>query len=268
MVSSPISTQSASLDHMRYRVIEVNSLSGEGHILSSLSVLEMIYAIVKLQKRNSDSNNPYIWRDPFVLSKGHAALGFYVVLEEMGLIATNELNSFGTHGSRFGGHADARKFPLSYFSTGSLGHGLPVAVGAAFELAKSDPDAITYCICGDGEFMEGSVWESLFFATRMNLANLKILIDCNSTHISQGFSLERLMGILSEIGCATSEVDGHNVDEITAALQEHHSHAPQVLLCHTKMGYGVNLVEGKKEWHRKVVSPEDLIFVKQQFGIA
>ena len=230
-------------------------------------MMEMIYAIVKLQRINYDGDNSYIWRDPFVLSKGHAALGFYVVLEEAGLITSNELNTFGTHGSRFGGHADARKFPLSYFSTGSLGHGLPVAVGAAFELTKSDPDALVYCICGDGEFMEGSIWESIFFATRMNLVNLKILIDCNSTHASQGFSLERLMGILAEIGCEVSEVNGHDVDEIMRELRVESSTGPQILLCRTKMGNGVKLVEGKKEWHRKVVTSVDLISVKKQFGI-
>ena len=247
--------------------MEVNSLSGEGHILSSLSVLEMIIAIVTKQRQNKNNNNAYLWRDPFILSKGHAALGFYVVLEKMGLISTEELNKFGSHGSRFGGHTDARKFPLSYFSTGSLGHGLPVATGTAFQLMKSDPDASIYCICGDGEFMEGSIWESLFFATRMNLGNLKILIDCNSTHIPQKFNIERLGSILTEIGCSVKEVDGHDVQEILEALKEEKSSAPLVLLCRTRMGNGVELVEGKKEWHRKVVTPDDLNLVKKQFGI-
>ena len=75
------------------------------------------------------------------------------------------------------------------------------------------------------------------------------------------------MGILTEIGCVTSEVNGHNVDEIMCELREERSTGPQILLCRTKMGNGVNLVEGKKEWHRKVVTSVDLISVKKQFGI-
>ena len=258
----------AYLNRLRYRIMEVNSISGEGHILSSLSVLEMILAVVSVQQRAYDLNLPeYIWRDPFVLSKGHAALAFFVVMEDFGLIDPTELDSFGAHQSSFGGHVDARKSSLAYFSTGSLGHGLPVATGAALHLAKSDPDAIVYCICGDGEFMEGTMWEALFFAFEMKLDNLRILIDCNSTHNTQGFGQDALFRKFVAFGNEVKQVDGHNIIEITKALGGKPNLGPSIILCKTNMGNGISLVQGKKEWHRRVVNEVDLLMIKKELEV-
>jgi transketolase len=256
---------SAHLNRLRYRIMEVNSISGEGHILSSLSVLEMILAVVNVQRKSYNLNPPeYIWSDPFVLSKGHAALAFYVVMEDLDLLDPAELDRFGAHQSRFGGHVDARKSSLAYFSTGSLGHGLPVAIGAALQLSKSDSEATVYCICGDGEFMEGAMWEALSFASQMKLKNLRILVDCNSTHGAQGFGQDALFRRLRAFGNEVRQINGHNLNEITKALHKKPKLGPSVILCKTNMGNGVSLVQGKKEWHRRVISADDLLMIKKE----
>jgi len=254
------------MNKLRYRVLEVNSLSGEGHILSSLSSLEMLISIVANQSENFDKDYP--WDHPFILSKGHAALGFYVVLEFFGYIKEEELNNFAKYGSNLGGHIDSSKSSLFYFSTGSLGHGLPVAIGVAYVKKYSgDEKSPIFVICGDGEFMEGSIWESLQFASRMNLTNLKILVDCNNSHTSQGQNVNYLENIIRNIGFDVSIINGHDTRVIIDKISKISPSKPQVFLCETKLGHGVEFVEGKKEWHRRTISSLDLQQVKNQLGI-
>jgi len=253
---------------LRYRILEINSISGEGHILSSLSSLELMIAILNAQRKKTNFlDNSYPWEDPFILSKGHAALAFYVVLESLGLLKKSEIEGFGKIGSNLGGHPDSNKFPLAYFSTGSLGHGLPVSVGTAYSLANKSDYHRVYCLCGDGELMEGSIWESLAFASSMKLSNLQILVDCNSTHTKNGISIESLTKRLSGYDLEIVVVDGHNLDALNNVLNTPQKNNPRILLCKTIMGYGVPLVEGKKEWHRKRVGHDELVNVKAQLGI-
>ena len=253
---------------LRYRILEINSMSGEGHILSSLSCLELMIAVLSLQRKKSTlQTDSYPWEDPFILSKGHAALGFYVVLEAFGFLQSNEIENFGKFESNLGGHPDARKFPLAYFSTGSLGHGLPVAVGAAYSLGNKGDSSNLYCLCGDGEFMEGSMWEALHFASSMKLSNLQVLIDCNNTHTKNGISIESLVKRLSGFDLEIIVIDGHDLSQLQKTLTAPHSGRSRILLCKTKMGHGVPLVEGKKEWHRKWVGSEVLDKVRIELGV-
>jgi transketolase len=255
------------IKRLRYRILEINSISGEGHILSSLSSLELMIAILNVQRKKAHFRaDSYPWEDPFILSKGHAALGFYVVLESLDLLEKNDLEEFGKFGSKLGGHPDSTKFPLAYFSTGSLGHGLPVSVGAAYSLANKGGWHKVYCLCGDGELMEGAIWESLAFASAMKLSNLQVLVDCNSTHTKNGVSIESLTKRLSGYDLEIVVVNGHNLDELNIILETPQKNT-RILLCETKMGNGVPLVEGKKEWHRKKISTQELANVKVKLGI-
>jgi transketolase len=226
----------------------------------------MLISIVASQSENI--NKDYPWDHPFVLSKGHAALGLYAVLEFFGYIKNEELNNFAKYGSFLGGHIDSTKSSLFYFSTGSLGHGLPVAIGVAYVKKLSGDEASPiFVICGDGEFMEGSIWESLQFARRMNLTNLRILVDCNNSHTSQGQTVNYLENVIRNIGFDVSILNGHDVGMLIDKISIISPSKPQVFLCETKLGNGVKFVESKKEWHRRKISNLELQQVRNQLGI-
>jgi transketolase len=115
--------------------------------------------------------------------------------------------------------------------------------------------------------MEGTMWEALFFAFEMKLANLRILIDCNSTHNTQGFGQDALFRKFTAFGNEVKQVDGHDIIEIAKALGEKSNLGPSIILCKTNMGNGISLVQGKKEWHRRVVNEVDLQMIKKELEV-
>ncbi len=264
-----LNSLSDQINQIKYRIFEINNKVGEGHILSSLSCLNVIYEITNLQitrSLNSSGNDRYPWQDKFILSKGHAALGFYAILENFGLIETNELETFGSLGSKFGGHPDANKFNFAYVSTGSLGHGLPIAVGAAWAKKLKREVGEIYCLCGDGEILEGTTWESIITAGNLNLKNLTLFIDFNASHVSQSPSKNVLINVALNSGWDAVEVNGHNNDEIRGVLNAEKK-GPLLVISNTLLGGEVAYVQGKKEWHRKQVADSDLLNVARELGI-
>jgi transketolase len=258
------------INQIKYRIFEINNKVGEGHILSSLSCLNLIYEITSFQiARSLDSigYDKYPWQDKFVLSKGHAALGFYAVLENFGLIKTNQLETFGSIGSKFGGHPDANKLNFAYVSTGSLGHGLPISVGAAWAKKIKKENGEVYCLCGDGEILEGTTWESMITAGNLRLDNLTLFIDYNSSHNSQSPTKETLRSFALNSGWNAVEIDGHNNDEIRRIMNTK-KNTPLLVISNTILGGEVAYVQGKKEWHRKQVTDSDLLNVAKELGFS
>ncbi len=240
---------------IRKLILNASRASGHGHIPTSFSIVEMLCAVYDTMRH--DPKNPQ-WpeRDIFILSKGHGALGFYAVLAQYGYISAEELKTFGAFQSRLGCHADRFKVPGVELSTGSLGHGIAVAVGVAlaFRLQKSSRRVFT--LVGDGESNEGSVWEAVAVATHLKLANLAVLFDHNRSQV-RSLPIPNPAERFAAFGCDTIEVDGHDLEALKAALTKPASNT-RAVIAKTIKGYGCpTLVNNVFEWHRKSPKPDE-----------
>jgi len=242
-----------SCKQIRRDILFSSRASGHGHIPTSFSVVEMIFAAYGSMKH--DPANPgWDERDIFILSKGHAALGFYCVLAQAGYFPVEEVKTFGAFKSKFGGHPDRRKVPGVEVSTGSLGHGIGVAVGMALAFKLQGSPRRVYTLVGDGEANEGSTWEAIMVAVNLGLDNFAILLDFNKSQV-RSLQIHNPAERLRAFGCEVFDVDGHHVDEVKAAL---HAGCGTVkaVVGNTIKGYGCRTLEQNIfEWHRK--SPDE-----------
>lgn len=181
----------------RRRIIEMTHEAGATHIGSALSTVDLIDAVYRIKRQN----------EKFILSNGHAACALYAVLESNGYLTEAKVDKLGIHPERN---------PLIDIevSTGSLGQGLPIAVG----IALGDRTKNTFCCVSDGECAEGSIWEAVSIAVKYKLSNLKILVNANNYTGYDETNSERLIDILRSFGCDVIDVDGHNIEELTEAL--------------------------------------------------
>ena len=153
------------MKEIRKLILEAALEAGEGHIPSAFSILDLLWVLYDRVLRIQPSSPSDFHRDRFILSKGHASLGLYAVLAQKNFISKDELKEFGKYKSRLGGHPDRNKVPGVEASTGSLGHGFPMAVGAAIALRIQNSAARVFALIGDGEANEGSVWEAALIAS-------------------------------------------------------------------------------------------------------
>lgn len=241
---------------IRRDILRCSQASGHGHVPTSFSIIEMLYAVYGTMRHDPvrpDAQD----RDLFVLSKGHASLGFYGVLAHFGYFDISEVKTFGAFNSKYGCHPDRLKVPGIELSTGSLGHGIGVAVGMAlgFKLARSGRRV--YTLIGDGEANEGSVWEALMVGVNLGLTNLTVLLDFNRSQV-RSLQIPNPAERFRAFGCDTREVDGHDVEAIRAALRDKPS-GVRAIVCRTTKGYGCELLEQNIfEWHRKSPDPAQL----------
>jgi len=249
---------------IRKDILASSHASGHGHIPTSFSVVEAIYAAY--QCMNHDPRRPdWPERDLFVLSKGHAALGYYCVLGNLGYFDVAGVRAFGGFESRFGCHPDRTKVPGVEVSTGSLGHGIGVAVGMALAQKIGETKRRVYTLVGDGESNEGTVWEAVAVASHLKLDNLVVIYDDNQ---SQGRCLpipnpaERF----HSFGCDVVEVAGHDVDNLKTAMRVFNTNV-RVVVAHTEKGHGCpTLVEKVYEWHRRSPKADELQMLLAELG--
>jgi transketolase len=226
-----------------------------GAALSMIDILAVLYADV-LNVLPSEPDWPY--RDRLIVSKGHGAVGLYAVLGEMGFFPVEEFETYGQDGARLMGHV-SHKVPGIELSTGSLGHGLPVACGLAMGL----PKAHTYCVLGDGELNEGSNWEAIMFAAHHRLGNLTAIVDHNKIQslgrVDEVLDMGSIAKKFDAFGWRVVEIDGHDHDalcrDLTPALPSPKGEAPLCVVAHTVKGKGVDFMEDDLAWHYK--SPND-----------
>jgi len=202
--------------------------------------------------------------DRFILSKGHASLALYSILCDKNLISKGDLCTYYRNGSALIGHLNY-KVPGVEISTGSLGHGLPIAAGMTLANKINDKNEKVYCLVGDGECQEGSIWEALIFASNHNLKNLVILVDANKLQgydfCEEIFSEKYLVDMLKSTGNNFYEIDGHNFDEIRntfSKIKKDKNCKASIIFCHTVKGKGVSFMENKLEWHYKSANEEQL----------
>jgi transketolase len=233
---------------IREDILKISYESGHGHIPSCFSVVEILYAVYDSMKH--DPGNPsWDGRDVFILSKGHASLALYCTLARFGYFSIEKVYSFGGFQSDFGCHADRFKIPGVEASTGSLGHGISLAVGIALAFRLQQSDRRVYTVIGDGEANEGTVWEAVQVADSLGLENLTIIYDNNLSH-SRGLQVRVPEKKLEAFGCDVRLVNGHDVDELRHALQTP-SDRVNAIVANTVKGYGCStLTENHYEWHR------------------
>ncbi len=234
---------------IRKDILRISHVSGHGHIPTCFSVVEMLYALYSSMKH--DPADP-TWneRDVFILSKGHAALAHYCVLASFGYFDVALVESFGGHMSTFGCHADRHKVPGVEVSTGSLGHGIGVASGAALALKIAGSQRRVFTLIGDGESNEGTVWEAIMAAANLRLSNLTVLYDNNMSH-GRGLQITNPAERFRAFGCEVIEADGHDVSSLKGALSAAAT-LPKVIVANTVKGFGcTTLVNNTYEWHRR-----------------
>lgn len=237
---------------LRQQMMRIASAAGEGHLPSSYSVLDMIW-VLHQDVMQAD--------DKFILSKGHAALALYAVLAERGMMQWNTIKGhFGY--SHLPGHPERNPAAGIEATTGSLGHGFPMAVGLAYAKRLSGYCGRVFCIAGDSEMEEGSCWEAAHLAARHRLSNLTLLVDAN------GNSPNRIDGIrlhtslcekFNAFGWFVSRINGHDHNAIRRVCAATGGDRPFVIVCDTVKGYGVPEFECcPAEWHHKVPTAEQL----------
>jgi transketolase len=205
----------------------------EKHDPSALSTLDVLWVLYDRVLGPDDR---------FLLSKGHGPIGYYAVLAAKGFIAEDELDGFASFDSRLGHHPDRLRVPGVEISSGSLGHGLPIAVGSALGGRR------VYCLVGDGELDEGSVWEAVALAGHLAPPGLRLIVDANGLQglgrVGEVLSLEPLGEKFRAFGWATSEVDGHSHAALGCALGAP-ARRPVAIVARTVKGYGVPALEGE-----------------------
>ncbi len=239
---------------LREKIVSIIYSSGEGHIPSSFSVIDIINFIY-LNVININSNNfNSINRDYFILSKGHAAAALFAVLHEINVLSQSELDNYGKFGGNLGGHPDCTKVPGAEASTGSLGHGFPTAVGIALGLKIKKVENKVICLLGDGECQEGTVWEAANIASNQSLGNLCAVVDWNGS-AKQLMPIDDLKKKWEGFGWDVFITDGHSnpdLERVFSKVKWRLSKKPTVILAKTVKGKGVSLIEGHGIWHHKI----------------
>lgn len=241
---------------IRLETVRLSRIAGAGHYTSSFSAAELFAALYYSVLKYRPEEPKWADRDRFVLSKGHAAIGLYPVLADVGFFAPSELDNYTRLGSPFGDHPDMKKIPGIDFSSGSLGHGLSIAVGMAFAGRVGDHRFRTFCMLGDGELHEGQIWEAANAAGHYRLGRLVAIVDRNRLCID-GFtddvmSVEPIEDRFAAFGWQTHRVDGHDVDallELFGGLADTPDGPPQLIVADTVKGRGVKLMEYNPDWH-------------------
>ena len=246
----------------RKDIVDVTAWSGGAHIGGALSVTDILI-ILYHKYLNIDSANPQ-WedRDRVVLSKGHAGVGYAAVLARKGYFDFDLLKSFNKFKSPFGMHLDGLKVKGVDVSTGSLGHGLPIGVGLALGARLQKKNWYTYCILGDGECNEGSIWEAAMSAAKWKLDNLTVIMDRNNlqndTYVDELMPIEPVADKWRAFGWHVLEIDGHDMDAVVQALESSKAskEGPTIIIAHTIKGKGVSYMENVCEWHGKAPSQD------------
>lgn len=249
--------------NVREKILKMAFISQAGHIGSSLSIadiLAVLYSgILKINPKEYLNES----RDRFILSKGHAVLALYAVLAEKGFFSEEQIENYCKDGSKMPGHASRNSLPGIEVSTGSLGHGLPIACGISLSGKLDSKDYKVFVLMGDGEMDEGTTWEASLFASHHKLDNLTLIIDYNKLQLfgrtNDVLNLEPFRLKLESLGWSVQEVDGHNHSEIEAALSKvpFERQKPSCIIAHTVKGKGVSFMENRLEWHDKKLGKED-----------
>ena len=247
---------------LRGLCLETTHWAGSGHIGGGMSCMDMLTILYYKYLNLSDDPN---WedRDRFIISKGHAGIALAPVLVSKGFNDAEQLKTFNHTNSKMGIHLDSNKVDGVDASTGSLGHGISIAVGTALAARVQKKDWWTYCILGDGELNEGQVWEAAQSAAHFGVTNLITFVDRNGCMIDGRtediMKLEPLADKWRAFGFIVKEVDGQNLNELDDAIafaKANETNQPVLILANTKKGAGIKSIEDDYVWHYGAMDDE------------
>ena len=258
---------------LRRKALESIYYAKSGHpggVLSCIDIIEVLFSsVLDLDIKNFET----IFRDRFILSKGHSAPALYAVAAKVGIISVDRLNGLRKINHELQAHTHRISTPWAEASTGSLGQGFSFAIGEAKGLTLKNIDNRVYVMLGDGEIQEGEVWEGAMFAAHHKLSNLCAILDYNKLQSDDSNSnimnLEPLKDKWEAFGWYVLEIDGHNRNEILQAFSKAKSRSdkPTIILANTIKGKGVSFMENSPTWHGSLkLSDEDLTLAFKELG--
>lgn len=256
---------------LRGRIIETSHKAKIPHLGSCLSCVDILTALYFSVLR-IDVNNPKASdRDRFILSKGHGAPALFQVLAMRGFYPESMLDAYGEDGGIFAEHPPAPcQLPGIEAATGSLGHGLPIALGMALAGRIHKLDYRIYVVLGDGECNEGTIWEAAMLAAAQKLNNLCIIIDFNkwqgTDRSCEIMALNPLPEKWQAFGWNTHEIDGHDMHALIDTLKNFPStnDKPTAIVAHTVKGKGVSFMEDNNNWHYRIPSVDDVAAARSE----
>jgi transketolase len=257
--------------HIRKLILTALAEAGSGHTGGSLDLVDIFTMLYFNHLRHNPQNPLWEGRDKVVLSIGHTAPVLYATLATAGYFLEDEMLTLRKLGSRLQGHPSYEfRLPGLETCSGSLGQGLGVALGMALAAKMDGPSTGSgtvnriFCIMGDGEQQEGSVWETAMAAAHHKVDNLCAIIDRNRLQIDGGtekvMAVDPLKDKWTAFGWHVIEIDGHDLSQIKMALEmaDKEQGRPTVIIADTVMGKGVPSIENNNQWHGKVPTKEQL----------
>jgi len=239
---------------LRRHIVRMAYAGRSAHLGCAMSLVEILAVLFGEVMRYDRSAPLAPERDLLVLSKGHGVMALYACFRELGWVVDEDVSNYLANGTRLRGVSEA-DVPGCEVTGGSLGHGLPVAVGMAFGLLRQQSERRVWCIVGDGEMNEGSIWEAMLFAAHQRLGNLTVIVDANGFQAmgatEEVLRLEPLAAKFAAFGFATVECDGHDMPALTAALHggEGGQGRPRAIIARTVKGHGVSFMAADNRWH-------------------
>jgi transketolase len=241
---------------IRRNALLMGEVQGQGYIGQALDIADVL-AVAYFHATRYRPEDPH-WeeRDRFLLSNGHYAIALYAALIEAGIVPEEELETYGSDGSRLPMSGMAAYTPGMEMSGGSLGLGLSIGVGMCLGLKRKDSASRVYTLFSDGELDEGSVWEAIMSAAHWKLDNLIGIIDVNNQQAdgpsTQVMAFEPLVDKLQAFGWFVQRVDGNDIEAVRSAFDAARDHAepkPRMIICDTRMGRGVPFLEAREKNH-------------------
>lgn len=249
---------------IRRNALRMGEIQGQGYIAQALGIADVL-AVAYFRALRYRRDDPH-WdeRDRFLLSIGHYAIALYAALIEAGILPEDELETYGTDDSRLPMSAMASYTPGVEISGGSLGHGLPLAIGFCLGLKRKGSRSFVYTLFSDGELDEGSVWEAAMSAGHHKLDNLIAIVDVNNMQAdgpsTQTLGFEPLAPKWEAFGWHVQRVDGNDLDALVAAFDAARSLGeprPRIIVCDTRMAKGVPFLEAREMTHFLRVEPDE-----------
>ena len=254
---------------LRNLCLDTTFWAGSAHIGGGMSVMDMLTILYYKYMKIDVANPNWEDRDRLILSKGHAGIAYAPVLVDFGWNDPEQLKTFNLTNSKMGIHLDSNKVIGVDASTGSLGHGLPIAVGTGLAARVLGKDYKTYCILGDGECDEGSNWEAAMSAAHFKVDNVISFVDRNKCMIDgrteDVMSLEPFADKWRAFGFIVKEVDGHNFNELSEAIDFalENKGAPVMIIADTIKGEGIDFMEDNYLWHYGAIDDEKYAKAKE-----
>jgi transketolase len=258
---------------LRARIIETSHKASIPHLGSCLSCVDILTAIYFSVLRIDPKNPRAEDRDRFILSKGHGAPALFQILAMRGFYPEKMLETYGEDGGVFAEHPPAPQYLAGIeAATGSLGHGMPIALGMALAARMKKKNYKVYAVLSDGECNEGSIWESAMLAASQKVSNLCVVIDFNKWQATgrsrEVLALDPLVDKWKAFGWDACEVDGHNMQQLLDEFANFPSNLqkPKAIIAHTVKGKGVSFMEDDNNWHYRTPSAEELKLARAELG--